>query len=212
MDQDESRASHWDRVHRTRLPTEVSWYQQSAGTSLELIARAGIGQGVPVLDVGAGGSTLVDGLLDRGFTDVSLLDIAAPAFDATRARLGSRASSVQFFVADVTSWLPPRTYGLWHDRAVFHFLTEESHRAAYRDALRRGLADGGHAIIGTFAEDGPERCSGLPVRRYSAEALVSEFDGDLRPVEDLRSVHLTPSGGRQPFVFVLFERSSSTAR
>ncbi len=198
--------THWERVHRTRSPTEVSWYQPSADLSLELIDKSGVKADAPVIDVGAGGSTLVDGLLDRGFSDVSVLDIAASAFDATRARLGDRAGRVRYIVADVTAWLPGRAYALWHDRAAFHFLTEEPLRRAYRDTLRKALAPRGHAIIATFAEDGPERCSGLPVRRYSAEALAAEFAGLLRPVEERRSVHRTPAGGLQSFVFVRFER------
>jgi SAM-dependent methyltransferase len=200
------REHHWDEVHRTRSATEVSWYQPAAEVSLSLVERAGVERGVSTIDVGAGGSTFVDGLLDRGFADVTLLDISGAAFDATRARLGPRAALVQYIVADVTAWEPARAYELWHDRAVFHFLTDEPLRQAYRDTLRRALAPGGHAILATFAEDGPERCSGLSVQRYSAEELIAEFAAELEPLEREKSVHLPPTGGSQAFTFVLFRR------
>jgi SAM-dependent methyltransferase len=203
---DSNPAKHWDEVHRTRSATEVSWYQPAAEVSLALVERARLERGVSTIDVGAGGSTFVDGLLDRGFSDVTLLDISGSAFDATRARLGHRAGLVHYLVADVTAWEPARAYELWHDRAVFHFLTDEPLRQAYRDTLRRALAPGGHAVVATFAENGPERCSGLSVQRYSAEELVAEFAGELEPMVTEKSVHLTPAGGSQAFTFVLFRR------
>ena len=161
----------------------------------------------PVIDVGAGSSTLVDGLLDRGFTEVHLLDVAAPAFEAVRSRLGARAECPHYIVADITTWEPTRSFELWHDRAVFHFLTEQSHRLAYRQVLSSALAAGGHAIVATFADDGPERCSGLPVRRYSADALVRANSQDcFARSKERRSMHRSPGGALQSFVFVLFER------
>lgn len=200
-------AEHWNDVHAKRAPDAVSWYQASPNFSLELMEAASVRRDAPVVDVGAGASTLVDALLARGFTDVTLLDVAEAAFDRTRARLGARASAVHTIACDVTSWRPARQYALWHDRAVFHFLTEAADRAAYVRALAEGLAPGGTAIVATFAEDGPERCSGLPVRRYAIEALAAELAPVVTLLESRRELHTTPSGAVQSFVFGSFRRS-----
>jgi len=205
---------HWDDVYASRAADQVSWFQRSPVVSLELVAAAGVSPPEPVIDVGAGASSLVDELLARGHRDVTLLDIAASAFVPTRARLGANAEQVHFVVADVTTWKPDRTYALWHDRAVFHFQVTAEGRAAYRAALAAALAPGGHAIVATFALDGPERCSGLPVQRYSAETLAAELaageeDGDgalLRLVESRHEAHRTPGGSVQSFVYVLLAR------
>jgi hypothetical protein len=199
-------AEHWANVYATKDPTAVSWFQPSAATSLELVRASGVGLNAPIVDVGSGASTLVDGLLASGYSDISLVDIADGALDATRRRLGTRAREVAFAAADVTRWSPSREFALWHDRAVFHFLTDESARDAYRQVVRAALAPGGTAIIGTFDLTGPSQCSGLPVRRYSAESLAAEFAGLLRPVETRHEAHTTPSGGTQGFVFVRFVR------
>lgn len=196
------RSEHWNGVYSKRAPHEVSWFQTEARLSLALIDACHISPAAAVLDVGAGASTLADGLIARGYTDISLLDIAETAFTETRRRLSGAA--VEYLVADVTEWVPERSYTLWHDRAVFHFLTEETQRAAYRRALTAAVPPGGHVILGTFALDGPERCSGLPVQRYSAASLAEGFAGLLRPVEERCERHLTPSGVEQSFVFVRF--------
>lgn len=199
---------HWDEVYRTKAPDAVSWFQASAGTSLALVEEAGVSPRTAVIDVGAGASTFVDGLLDRGFEDVTLLDLAAPALDVTRARLGARAgeAKVTFVTADVTTWSPPRRYGLWHDRAVFHFLVEPAQRDAYRRVLAEALAPGGVAIVATFAADGPEKCSGLPVRRYAIEALAEELAPVLALEGSRAELHTTPWGAAQSFVYGRFRR------
>jgi hypothetical protein len=197
------RPNHWNKVYEQRAPQEVSWFQAEATTSLELIANAGVGLDVPVIDVGAGASLLVDGLLAGGFRDITLLDVAGTALAETRRRLGpAAANTVHYVVGDVTAWRPPKHFGLWHDRAVFHFLTAPSDRAAYRRTLALALAPGAHAIVATFALDGPERCSGLAVQRYSADTLSAEFAGLLTPVEVRTEVHVTPRGTPQSFVVV----------
>jgi hypothetical protein len=200
-----SKPEHWRNVYRSRSPKELSWFQPRATLSLDLIARAAIPMTAPIVDVGAGASMLADGLLARGYRDVTLLDLADEAFDDTRRRLRSPAGA-HYVVSDVTAWAPSRRYALWHDRATFHFLTDEKARGAYRKVLASALASGGHAIVATFALEGPERCSGLPVRRYSAETLAAAFAGTLRLVEEAHEDHVTPAGITQRFVFGRFVR------
>jgi SAM-dependent methyltransferase len=199
------RTEHWNGVYQKRAPNEVSWFQSEARTSLELIEACRCSSSASVVDIGAGASTLVDGLLLRGYADVTLVDIAESALAVTRARL-SADGTVNYVVADITAWSPARTFDIWHDRAVFHFLTEPEDRAAYRRTLSSAVPAGSHVILGTFAADGPERCSGLPVQRYSPEALAAEFADVLSPVETRTERHRTPGGSEQAFVFVRFTR------
>jgi trans-aconitate methyltransferase len=202
-----NRPEHWNAVYARRAPTEVSWYQRDATPSLDAIAACHVAPTAPIVDVGAGASTLVDGLLARGFDDVTLLDVSEGALAETRRRLlEGGPKHVAYVVADVIQWGPPRTFGLWHDRAVFHFLIDERERVLYRNVVASALPRGAHAIIATFAPDGPERCSGLLVRRYSAESLAEEFTGVLR-LEDSKPVtHTTPGAALQSFVFAHFVR------
>jgi SAM-dependent methyltransferase len=198
------RAEHWNSVYEQKAATEVSWYQPEAAVSLELFDACRLPNTAAIVDIGAGASTFVDGVLARGYTDITLLDISERALRVTRERLPHAQLKCQ--VGDVTGWQPPRSFDLWHDRAVFHFLTEASDRDAYRSVLAAALPSGAHAIIGTFALDGPERCSGLPVQRYSAETLAAELGTLLRPIESRSQRHRTPGGSEQAFVFVRFER------
>lgn len=200
------RRAHWERVYEQRAPEAVSWFQEEPATSLALIERAGIARDEAILDVGGGASTLAGALLARGYTDVSVLDLSERALEHARARLGVRASEVTWLRADVTEVELDGHYRLWHDRAVFHFLTEERDRARYRALLHRALEPGGQAIVATFALDGPERCSGLPVVRYSPETLRDALGGDLSLEEAQAEEHVTPAGGVQRFVFCRFRR------
>jgi hypothetical protein len=197
---------HWNEVYAGIGALKVSWFQQRADISMRLIANSGASAKSAIVDVGGGSSVLVDQLLDAGFRDISVLDISETALAASKERLGGRAAWAQWIVADILSWIPPRAYDLWHDRAVFHFLTEEGDRTLYRAVLKKGLRKGGAMIIGTFAEDGPERCSGLPVHRWSAEALAVELGPSFRMVESLKHTHHTPKGVAQPFTWARFER------
>ena len=199
-----SRSEHWNEVYTRKAATDVSWFQPEATLSLELIRAAGLPPTAAILDVGAGASTLVDGLVADGYSDITLLDIAPSALAATRSRVGD--ARVQYEIADVTTWQAKRSYDLWHDRAVFHFLTSESDRDAYRSVLSHAVPCGGHVVIATFADDGPQRCSGLPVQRYSASELVNEFGSLLSPMDTRRQSHVTPGGSEQRFVFVRFRR------
>ena len=198
--------SHWETVHATRGETEVSWFQESPEPSLRMIERAGIGPSASVIDIGGGASRLVDALLDRGFGSITVLDLASAALARARARLGDRAAAVDWIVADATTWSPPGRYDLWHDRAAFHFLTEEAQRAAYVARLRSALGPGGHAIIATFALDGLERCSGLPIVRYDGEGLARALGPGFERLETVADLHRTPGGGEQRFQFSLFRR------
>lgn len=200
-----SRRDHWRQVYETKAVDAVSWFQDDPATSLSLVDACGLAPPASVIDVGGGASRLVDHLIRRGF-DVAVLDIADAALQASKARLGDEAAKVEWLAADITTWRPNRTYDLWHDRAVFHFLTDPAGRAAYLAALKAGLRLGGHVIIAAFAEDGPERCSGLPVQRYSADQLAAALGADFRLVDHRRESHRTPWGSEQVFTWALFRR------
>jgi ubiquinone/menaquinone biosynthesis C-methylase UbiE len=195
---------HWESVYRTKRVDEVSWFQSTPSVSLELIGRAVPDPSARIIDVGGGASTLVDGLLQHGYADVTVLDVSDTALAKARARLGDSASRVRWLSADaLTVELPDAQYDLWHDRAVFHFLVDSVDRDAYINQVRRAVRPGGHVLIATFAEDGPTTCSGLPVARYSADKLHAEFDGGFEFVESVREQHRTPSGSLQSFVYCL---------
>lgn len=200
------RKQHWESVYRDKAEDTVSWFQVHPDISLELI-RAHTGPKDALIDVGGGASRLVDHLLAEGYTDLTVLDLAETALERAGARLGPAALKVQWQVADVTQWRPERRYRLWHDRAVFHFLAEPQERAAYRAALEAALAPGHHALIASFALDGPERCSGLPVQRYSPESLAAELGRGFRLRQSREETHLTPMGRLQRFQYSLLERT-----
>jgi len=201
---------HWEAVYRTKRVDDVSWFQATPSISLELIGRVAPGPSARIIDVGGGASTLVDSLLERGYRDITVLDVSDTALAKVRARLGDDASRVRWLSSDaLTVELPDARYDVWHDRAVFHFLIDSVDRDAYMTQVRRAVRPGGHVLIATFAEDGPTTCSGLPVARYSAEALRAEFGGGFEFVESVREQHRTPSGSLQPFVYCLFSRRSA---
>lgn len=196
--------AHWERVYRTSASTDVSWYQREARLSLELIRRVVDDQSEPIIDVGGGASTLVDGLLDAGYSDVTVLDLARAPLDAAKSRLRSRAPLVRWVEADVlTATLPEHRYGLWHDRAVFHFLDDVEDRARYVKQAHRAVRPGGYVIIASFAPEGPERCSGLEVVRYSCESMHAQFGSGFTLVDSVREEHRTPGGALQAFVYCL---------
>ncbi|WP_319459337.1 class I SAM-dependent methyltransferase [Micromonospora sp. RTP1Z1] len=199
-------AEHWTGVYEQKRTTEVSWFQPEPTLSLELLTATDVGADDPILDVGAGSSVLVDRLLEHGFRDVSVLDISPPALKAAQQRLGQNARTVAWIVADLLTWKPERRYKVWHDRAVFHFLTSPDDRTRYLDVLHTALQPDGYIIIATFAADGPDRCSGLPVARYAPSQLAEHFPG-WRILRANREHHRTPDGGIQPFTWLLLARN-----
>jgi trans-aconitate methyltransferase len=205
---DASTKDHWETVYTTKDETEVSWFQDSPSPSLELIEALKPAKDASVIDIGGGASRLVDGLLERGFRHVTVLDISQAALDLACLRVGRRASEVQWIVDDVTAWEPSRRFDIWHDRAAFHFLVEEADRAAYIARLKQALRPGGHAIIATFAPDGPEKCSGLPVYRTDAAGLAKELGEGFTLVDSRRHDHATPKNSSQRFQFSVFQRRS----
>jgi ubiquinone/menaquinone biosynthesis C-methylase UbiE len=194
--------SHWEQVYGSKDARAVSWFQPHAQTSLALIEQVSRGRASRVIDVGGGASTLVDDLLASPRFEVSVLDISASALEVARRRLGTRASRVRWLVGDITQTeLPEQAYDIWHDRAVFHFLTDEAQRSAYVAQVRRAVRPGGHVIVATFGPEGPLQCSGLPVVRYAPEALHAQFGGTFELVEHLTELHHTPAGAVQQFVY-----------
>jgi SAM-dependent methyltransferase len=197
--------AHWESVYQTKRPDEVSWFQRDPAVSLQLIRRAAPDTTSAVIDSGGGASTLVDGLIAAGYQNVTVLDVAAAALAASRARLGSAGASVRWLEADVLAAdLPTSGFDVWHDRALFHFLTGQADRTRYVEQVSTSVKPGGTVIIGTFADDGPTRCSGLPVVRYAPEALSEELGAHFELIDSTREAHVTPSGATQAFVYGLF--------
>lgn len=208
QDMGDTRQEHWEAVFREKAAEEVSWFQEAPELSVALIEAADPEHRGRVLDIGGGDSRLVDALLKRGWRDVTVLDISEAALSRARERLGNPGADVTWVVADVTGWQPPRTYDVVHDRAVFHFLVDSADRLAYRRMLERAVRPGGHAVIATFALEGPEQCSGLPVARYDAGGLAREVGEGFELERSAQETHVTPWGGEQPFTFVLLRRVS----
>jgi trans-aconitate methyltransferase len=202
-----NRQAHWQKAYKEKGEKQVSWFQEKPAISLELIHGAGVKPNSAIIDIGGGASRLVDVLLSEGCRDLTVLDLSDEAVAITRARLAERAALVKWIVTDVTEWAPSRQYDLWHDRAAFHFLTDAADRAAYLDRLRQAIRPGGHAVIATFAIDGPERCSGLPVMRYDATLLSAVLGPAFALIGTRRQDHTTPMGGLQRFLFSVFRRA-----
>ena len=198
---------HWDKAYAAGSPERLGWYRPHLSASLELIERTGIDKKARFIDVGGGASTLVDDLLDQGFENVTVFDLSVTALSLTRSRLGDRASQVTWLEGDITSAeLPPAHYELWHDRAVFHFLTAADDRQSYMEQLKRSLAPGGHVVLGVFSLDAPPRCSGLDVQRYSVELLQREIGTDFALKEHRLEEHVTPGGVRQMYLYCRFRK------
>ena len=201
-----NRQEHWNQVYQTKGAQDVSWYQRRPDLSLALIAASGVSKDAGIIDVGGGASALVDFLLDDGFKRVGVLDLSGAALAQSRARLGARAGAVEWFEADVTSFEPSHRFGLWHDRAVLHFLTAEADRRGYVATLRRTLQRGGAVVISTFALDGPPKCSGLEVMRYDEHSIRAELGEEFQLQEVRRETHMTPWESEQRFIYFRFQR------
>jgi ubiquinone/menaquinone biosynthesis C-methylase UbiE len=193
---------HWEKVYQTKQPDAVSWFQEHATRSLELIRSVGTSSDANIIDVGGGASTLVDDLLGSGFKNVSVLDLSASALEVARQRLGATGDGVTWIAGDIcTVSLPDQAYDIWHDRAVFHFLINPVYRAAYVQQVMRSVKPGGHVMVATFAPDGPEQCSGLPVARYAPGELHQEFGPAFELLEHMSEEHKTPWGSVQHFIY-----------
>ena len=201
------RQTHWESVYTTKGEKEVSWFQERPEISLEFIAATGAGPNSAIVDIGGGASRLVDALLDDGYRKLTVLDLSKAALAASRERLGLCGETVTWVAADVTTWRPSEHYGVWHDRAAFHFLTDEKDRHAYVLRLEQALREGGEAIIGTFALNGPERCSGLPVMRYDSSGLTAVLGPKFRLLASREAERRTPWGASQVFQFSRFSFS-----
>lgn len=194
--------THWEHIYTTKAPDQVSWYRPHLETSLSLIERAVTDRNTSIIDVGGGESTLVDDLLQQGFRNITVLDVSKSAIEVNRARLGDTANGVRWLTADITSAeLEPNAYDVWHDRAVFHFLTAPEQRVAYVRQVIRAVKPGGHVIVSTFGPEGPTKCSGLDVVRYDAQSLHGEFGARFRLVESSKEMHHTPFGTTQQFLY-----------
>ncbi|MCU7843347.1 MAG: class I SAM-dependent methyltransferase [Candidatus Thiodiazotropha sp. (ex Monitilora ramsayi)] len=200
------RKKHWEDIYRDKASTDVSWYQKEPILSLELIRAARASHHEAIIDVGGGASLLVDYLCKEGFSNLSVLDISGKALASTRERLGVMSNSVAWHEADITEFVAPQTYSLWHDRAVFHFLTESTDRNQYIEVLNRSLKPGGHLIIAAFAVGGPEKCSGLDIVQYDADKISGELGENYQLQEVRDEIHLTPAGKEQKFVYFRFIR------
>ena len=200
------RKSHWEEVYESKSPLKVSWFQENPALSLRLIGDAGLQNSDAIIDVGGGASRLVDELCKKGLTNISVLDLAAKALSISKQRLAEKAREVEWLVADVTEFNPPQQYALWHDRAVFHFLTQKVDREKYLEVLKRALYPGAHFIIMAFAIHGPEKCSGLNIVQYDAEKMQAELGDSFDLIDSGEEKHITPAGGEQNFAYFHFIR------
>ena len=203
------RTTHWDNVYATKGEAEVSWFQNSPAISIEMIRAANPDRDADIIDIGGGASRLADALLQDEYRNLTVLDLSANALEAAKKRIGAAAPAVDWIVADVTTWRPVKAYDVWHDRAAFHFLTDPRDRAAYVERLRSAVAADGHVIIATFAPDGPQTCSGLPVQRHDSASLSAELGPEFSLVETRRDTHHTPWHSTQAFQFSRFRRRAS---
>lgn len=201
---------HWERIYSTKPVDTVSWYQEHAEQSLRLIRQTGLPSTASIIDVGGGASTLVDDLVRNGYASVTVLDLSEAALSAAKNRLGEQARTVTWLAADIAQVeLPVNAYDIWHDRAVFHFLTAEEDRRAYVATVLRSVKPGGHVIVATFGEQGPQQCSGLPVVRYSPQGLHAEFGAPFILLKHEEEAHHTPSGAVQKFIYCYCRRAAS---
>lgn len=202
------RKSHWEKVYRDKSPYEVSWFQENLALSLRLIEETRIALDAPIIDVGGGASLLVDKLCEKGYSDIGVLDVSASALAHAKDRLVDKACAVNWYEADVTIFKPPKQFVLWHDRAVFHFLTSEADRDSYVRVLNKALKPGGHLIIMAFAIDGPVKCSGLDIVQYDADKMKSTLGPGFELVETGHEMHITPTGNQQKFAYFRFIKST----
>lgn len=200
------RREHWNSVYATKHKTEVSWFQHKPALSLALIGAHTPDKTAPIIDIGGGASSLTAELLRAGFSDLAVLDISAEALERAKENLDAEAANIEWIAADITGWKPPRQWHVWHDRAVFHFLTDHASQDAYIRALHEATVPGAIAIISGFAPDGPEKCSGLPVVRYDANSLSKRIGAGFELLAEKREAHATPGGSVQKFYYAVLRK------
>jgi 2-polyprenyl-3-methyl-5-hydroxy-6-metoxy-1,4-benzoquinol methylase len=194
--------AHWERIYSTKAPTEVSWFSPHLETSLALVERVASDRSASIIDVGGGESTLVDDLIGSGYQNVTVMDLARTAIEHSKKRLGAASRSVTWLVADILqAQFPAASFDVWHDRAVFHFLTEAALRLAYVQVVASAVKPGGHVIVATFGPEGPKKCSGLDVMRYDSDSLHGAFGSRFRLIDSLKELHQTPFGTIQQFLY-----------
>ena len=203
-----NRKDHWENIYSTKKLTEVSWYQPTPETSLDLIDQTNIGKDGKIIDVGGGDSFLVDHLIDLGYNNITVLDISEKAIDRAKERLGDKAQKVNWIVADAANFTPTTQYDIWHDRAAFHFLTHENEIENYKSALYSGLNEGGHFIVGTFSDSGPLKCSGIEIKQYNKQDMIHSFGKQMQMISCFTTNHDTPFDSIQNFIFCHFQKRS----
>lgn len=197
---------HWEQVYANKASNAVSWFQERADESMRLIHLTNIGKDATIIDIGGGASTLIDNLLSENYSNLTVLDLSAKALDVAKQRVGNRSDSVTWLEGDVTQFgLQSHHYDLWHDRAVFHFLTDPTDRQAYVQQVMKSVRPGGHVVVATFADDGPDKCSGLPTMRYSPNSLHAEFGDAFQLLRSVKEVHHTPFGTEQKFIYCYWQ-------
>jgi len=202
------RKSHWETIYQTKNLADVSWYQSKPVTSLKFISELDLKKDAKIIDIGAGEGYLADHLLADGFSDLTILDISEEALDHTRLRFGKKAENLKWITADISNFIPEEKYDLWHDRAAFHFLTEETHIQNYLKTLENAINPGGFVIMGTFSEKGPEKCSGLEIRQYSIAGISDLLAENFQKIHCDNIDHITPSGAVQNFTFCSFQKKN----
>lgn len=200
------RTKHWENIYQTKELNEVSWFQPTPETSLNLINKTAISKDAKIIDVGGGDSFLVDNLLDLGYQDITVLDISNSAIERAKKRLGKRSKLVKWIVSDVTKFKPSQKYDCWHDRAAFHFLTDEKEIAQYVKTVSDSIIESGNLILGTFSENGPKKCSGIAIKQYTANSLDDQFSKIFQKIECNTIDHQTPFGTTQNFIFCIFKK------
>jgi len=200
------RKTHWENVYDNISALEVSWYQKQPDLSMQLIHNTQLSRDVSIIDVGGGTSTLVDCLYNEGYKNIGVLDISSQALACTKTRLGDKSSEIEWFEGDITLFKPPHQFSIWHDRAVFHFLTNQSDRRKYINILKNALEAHGHLIIAAFAIGGPSQCNGLDIVQYNAEKLIAELGAGFKLVQEMKEIHITPANKEQKFGYYHFIR------
>ena len=203
-----SRTEHWEKIYKEKSPLDVSWYQNKPSISLSIVNKLPMDKDDNIIDVGGGASTFVDYLLEEGFKNISVLDLSSNALILAKTRLGEKSQLVNWQIADVTQFSPEKTYSLWHDRAVFHFLTEKSEREKYKEVLASAIKVGGYVIIAAFAIGGPTKCSGLDIVQYDAEKIKQELGSDFTLIDEKSELHITPAGREQLFGYYVFSKNA----